>query len=69
MVLMGAVGGLVIGMDSVRHLESLLYQVRVTDVSIQALATLTILIGGVLAALPAIFRAARTDPAKMLRAE
>jgi len=69
MVLLGAVGGLAIGMASVRYAESLLYQVRLTDVSILALPTLAILIGGLLAALPAVFRAARTDPAKMLRAE
>ena len=69
MVLMGAVGGLAIGMASVRYVESLLYHVRLTDVSILALPTLAILIGGLLAALPAVFRAARTDPAKMLRAE
>jgi ABC-type antimicrobial peptide transport system permease subunit len=69
MVLLGAVGGMAIGMASVRYLESLLYQVRLTDVSILALPTLAILFGGLLAALPAVFRAARTDPAKMLRAE
>jgi putative ABC transport system permease protein len=69
MVLLGAVGGLAIGMASVRYVESLLYQVRLTDVSILALPTFAILIGAVLAALPAVFRAARTDPAKMLRTE
>jgi hypothetical protein len=56
-------------MASVRYVESLLYQVRLTDVSILALPTLAILIGGLLAAVPAALRAARTDPAKMLRAE
>jgi predicted permease len=69
MVLVGAVAGLSIGMVSVRYVESLLYQVRLTDFSILAIPSLTIFTAALLAALPAAIRAARTDPAKMLRNE
>ena len=69
MVLLGAAGGLALAAASMRYVESLLYQVRLTEVPILALPALAILGGALLAALPAVFRAARTDAAKMLRAE
>jgi ABC-type antimicrobial peptide transport system permease subunit len=69
MVLLGAAGGLAIGIASVRYVESLLYQVRLTDFSILALPSLTIFTVALLATLPAVFRAVRTDPVKMLRTE
>ena len=69
MVLLGAVAGLAIGMASVRYVASLLYEVRLTDLSILALPSMAILAAAILAALPAAIRAARTDPAKMLRTE
>ena len=69
MVLPGAAGGLAIGMIAVRYVKSLLYEVRLTDVSTLAWPTLAILVGALLASLPAVFRATRTDAAKMLRSE
>jgi predicted permease len=69
MVALGAAAGLAIGMASVRYVQSLLYQVRVTDLSILALPSLTILIAALLASLPAVIRAVRTDPVRMLRTE
>jgi len=69
MVFLGAIAGLAIGMASMRYVESLLYQVRLTDVSMLALPSLTIFTAALLAALPAVVRAARTDPFKMLRTE
>jgi ABC-type antimicrobial peptide transport system permease subunit len=63
------VAGLAIGMTSVRYVQSILFQIRLTDPSILALPVLTIFMTAFLAALPAVIRAARTDPVKMLRAE
>jgi predicted permease len=69
MVMAGAIAGLAGGMASMRYVESLLFQVRLTDVSILALPSLTIFVAALLAALPAVIRAARTDPVRMLRTE
>jgi hypothetical protein len=69
MVALGAGVGLAIGMASVRYVQSLLYQVRLTDFSILALPSLTILTAALLASLPAVIRAVRTDPVNMLRTE
>ena len=69
MVLLGAAAGLAIGMAAARYVESLLYQARLTDFSTLALPSLTIFIAALLAALPAVIRAVRLDPVKMLRME
>jgi predicted permease len=67
MVLVGAVAGLALGMASTRYIESLLYQVKPTEFGVLAVPSLTILGAALLAALPAVFRAVRIDPAAMLR--
>jgi predicted permease len=69
MVLAGALAGLALGMASVRYIETLLYQVKATDVGVLALPSLTILAAALLAAVPAVIRAVRIDPVTMLRAE
>jgi hypothetical protein len=69
MVLAGAAVGLGLGLASVRYVESLFFQVRPTDLAMLALPSLTILAAALLAALPALLRAVRIDPAAMLRAE
>lgn len=69
MVLSGALAGLALGFASVRYIETLLYQVKPTDPRMLALPALTILAAALLAALPAVIRAVRIDPAEMLRAE
>jgi putative ABC transport system permease protein len=69
MVAIGAVAGLALGLLSARYVASLFYQVKATDVSMLALPWLTILAATSLAALPAVIRAVRIDPVKMLRAE
>ena len=69
MVLVGAAVGLALGIASVRYIESLLYQVKGTDIGMLALPIVTILSTALLAALPAVLRAVRIDPATMLRAE
>ena len=69
MVLVGALAGLALGIASARYIESLLYQVKPTDMSMLALPSLTILAAALLAALPAVIRAVRIDPATTLRSE
>ena len=69
MVLAGAVAGVALGIASVRYIEALFYQVKATDPGMLAFPSLTILAAALLAALPAVFHAARIDPVAMLRAE
>jgi predicted permease len=69
MVLIGGVAGLGLGMASVRYIETLFYQVKATDLAMLAFPSLTLLVVALLAALPAVIRAVRTDPVAMLRAE
>ena len=68
-VIAGALAGLALGMASVRYIESLLYQVKATDLGVLALPSLTIVGVALLAALPAVIRAVRIDPATTLRSE
>ena len=69
MVLLGAFAGVALGLASARYLETLLYEVKATDVGMLALPALMILAAALLAALPAVIRAVRIDPATTLRAE
>jgi ABC-type antimicrobial peptide transport system permease subunit len=69
MVLVGAATGCLLGMASVRYIASLLFQVKATDASMLALPWVTILAAVCLAALPAVIRAVRIDPARMLRVQ
>jgi hypothetical protein len=56
-------------MASVRYIESLFYEVKATDLGALGLPSLAILAAAMVAALPAVMRAVRIDPAAMLRAE
>jgi predicted permease len=69
MVLIGAAAGLAAGLTSVRYIETLLYQVKATDLGILVIPSLVILAAAALASLPAVIRAVRIDPAAMLRSE
>jgi predicted permease len=69
MVLAGAVAGVALGMVSGRYVATLLYGVKAYDPAMLALPTFVLLAVALLAALPAVIRAARIDPAIMLRAE
>ena len=69
MVLVGALAGVGLGLASARYIGALLYQVKPTDLAVLALPAVTILAAALLAALPAVIRAVRIDPAAMLRAE
>jgi len=68
-VLVGACTGLFFGLISVRYIESLLYQVKATDVAMLAAPWLTVLVATLLAAVPAVMRAVKIDPMVILRAE
>ena len=59
MVLVGAVVGIALGLASVRFIETLLYQVRATDISWLILPWLAILAAALIASLPAVLRAVR----------
>lgn len=69
MVLAGALAGVALGMASVRYIETLLYEVKGTDLAVLALPSVAILAVALLAALPAVIRAVHVDPVTMLRSE
>ena len=69
MVMTGALAGVGIGLGAVRYVEALLYGVTGTDVGVLAAPAATIVGAALLAALPAVARAVRIDPARMLRVE
>jgi putative ABC transport system permease protein len=69
MVVVGAAVGLIAGAASVRFVASLLYGVKGTDASMLVLPVIVLLAATACAAVPAVMRAVRIDPAIMLRAE
>jgi predicted lysophospholipase L1 biosynthesis ABC-type transport system permease subunit len=68
-VFIGAAAGIALGMASVRYVQTLLFGVKGTDPSMLIAPALVLLAAALLAALPAVLRAARVDPSIMLRAE
>lgn len=68
-VLLGGIAGLVLGLASVRYIASLLYEVKASDAGLLSLPALMIAGVALLAAIPAVIRATRIDPAVTLRAE
>ena len=69
MIALGAVAGVALGLGAARYVESLFYQVKATDVDMLALPACAILLTALVATLPAVLRALRTDPTEILRAE
>jgi predicted permease len=69
MVVVGAVGGLALGMISARYVEALFFHVKATDLTMLAFPSLAILGVALLAALRPALHAVRIDPASMLRVE
>ena len=69
MVLAGSLAGLALGIAAVRYIETLFYQVKPTDLPMLAFPSAALFCAALLAALPAVIRAVRIDPATMLRAE
>jgi predicted permease len=68
-VCIGAAAGIALGMASVRYVQTLLFGVKGTDPSMLIAPALVLLAAALLAALPAVLRAARINPSIMLRAE
>lgn len=68
-VFIGAAAGITLGMASVRYVQTLLFGVKGTAPSMLIAPALVLLAAALLAALPAVLRAARIDPSVMLRAE
>ena len=69
MVFLGAAAGISLGLMSVRFIESLFFRVKATDLAMLAVPSLAILAAAFLSALPAVIRAVRIDPVRMLRTE
>jgi putative ABC transport system permease protein len=68
-VIVGVFAGLMFGLALARSIQSLLYEVRATDISMFALPCSIILAVVCVAAVPALLRAIRVDPSTMLRAD
>jgi ABC-type lipoprotein release transport system permease subunit len=69
MVCLGSLIGLAGGLASARLVETLLFEVKATDVSLVMAPILTLFGAAALAALPPVIRAVRLDPARTLRSE
>ncbi len=69
LIALGGCAGVALGLGSARYVESLFYQVKATDADMIALPTCVFLITALIATLPAMLRALRTDPTEILRAE
>lgn len=65
----GAVVGVVLGMASTRYVETLLFGVKGSDPTMLAAPAVVLLAAASLGAIPSVVRAARTDPATMLRTQ
>ncbi|HUY80635.1 MAG TPA: ADOP family duplicated permease [Acidobacteriaceae bacterium] len=69
MIALGGCAGVALGFGASRYVESLFYQVKATDADMIALPACVILLTALVATLPAVLRALRTDPTEILRAE
>jgi predicted permease len=69
MTAIGIATGLAVGFATVRFFASLLYEVKSTDPGVTIIPILAVGGTAFVAALPAIIRAARIDPASMLRVD
>jgi len=69
MVTMGVAIGVGLGLGSARYIETLIFQVKASDAGMLMLPSMVILAVVVVAAVPAVMRALRVDPAEILRAE
>ena len=68
MIALGGCAGVALGFGAARYVESLFYQVKATDADMIALPACAILLTALVATLPAVLRALRTDPTEILRA-
>ena len=69
MIALGGCAGIALGFGAARYVESLFYQVKATDADMIALPACAILLTALVATLPAVLRALRTDPTEILRSE
>jgi predicted permease len=69
MIALGGFAGVALGFGAARYVASLFYQVKATDADMIALPTCVFLLTALVATLPAVLRALRTDPTEILRAE
>jgi predicted permease len=69
MIALGACAGVGLGFGAARYVESLFYHVKATDADMIALPASAILLTALVATIPAVLRAVRTDPTEILRAE
>ncbi len=68
-VMAGVFAGLVFGLGLTRYIQSLLYEVKATDIAMIALPCSIILAIACIAAVPALLRAIHVDPSTMLRSD
>jgi predicted permease len=68
-IALGGCAGVALGFGAARYVESLFYQVKATDADIIAWPTFALLLTALVATLPAVLRALRTDPTAILRTE
>ncbi|HXW15065.1 MAG TPA: FtsX-like permease family protein, partial [Terriglobia bacterium] len=68
-VFAGSFAGLALGIASARYIESLLYQVKATDLSALAAPSFALIAAIILAAFAPVIRAVQIDPVKVLRSE
>ena len=69
MIGLGGCAGVALGFGAARYVESLFYQTKATDADMIALPTCALLLTALVATLPAVLRALRTNPTEILRAE
>lgn len=69
MIVFGGCAGVALGFSAARYVASLFYQVKATDADMIALPACAILLSALVATLPAVLRALRTDPTEILRSE
>jgi predicted permease len=69
MIALGGCAGVALGFGAARYVASLFYQVKATDADMIALPACAILLTALIATLPAVLRALRTDPTRILRSE
>ena len=68
-IALGGCVGAALGFGAARYVKSLFYQVNATDADMIALPACAILLTALVATLPAVLRALRTNPTEIIRAE
>lgn len=69
MILIGILGGLLVGIVAMHAISALLFGVQPTDPAMLAMPVALVVLVSLIAALPVVIRAVRTDPTIVLRAE